>query len=123
MKKLIVLCISLISLNSSPAISDDYGVGHATINYFAGIILPEINNELFPNHPNLARILIDIELSALVYYWCNREAKARGTWDISEWDELYGSYDSTMDCVLPAAVTGYQLTKDGFMFNIIDYKW
>lgn len=111
------------SLVTTSVIANDYGVLHGIVNYYAGELLPPINNAIFPNSPKLSRFITDIELLGLVYYWCNREAKARGSWKINEWGERYGSYDSTFDCITPAAVTGFHIVNDGVMFNIIDYRW
>lgn len=118
-----IMALLLLLPAKSMALDKDYGIGHGVVNLIAGEILPEINDSLFPNKPKLSKYITNIELGLLTYYWCNRESKARGTWRINKWDNISDSYDSTFDCLTPAAISGFQIYNNGFSINIIDFKW
>ena len=102
----------------------NYGFGHTLSVLVAGEVLPELNRAIFTDNPELAKWLTRVEIAAIALAWCNRERDARGTWHIQDWDELTGSYDSTMDCVGPVAAAGGIIVKDrGILINLIDIKW
>lgn len=118
-----IIALLLLLPTKSIATDKDYGLSHGVVNLIAGEVLTKINNILLPDNPNVSKYITNIELGLLTYYWCNKEAKARGTWQIDKWYNISGSYDSTFDCLTPAAISGLQIYNDGFSINIIDYKW
>lgn len=78
----------------------DYGLGHGVVTYGANKVIGRINDFLFYDK-DFAKGLTNFETGVAAVYYCAREAKARGTWNISEW-----SSDSIGDCITPAAVAG-----------------
>lgn len=86
----------------------------------------DINHFLFDEHPDFAQGLSDVETAGLALYFCYQEKKSRGTRDITQWDDLTGSYDSTMDCLLPLAVAGttIYISRGGDpMVSLFDIEW
>lgn len=121
MIKLILL--SVLLLLPVTATSKDYGLGHTIPVAVAAHVLPELNAALFKDQPEFAKVLTKVELAVVVWFICDREAEARGSWRIAEWHEQTGSYDSTFDCLTPAGYAGFNIIEDGFTFDIINIKW
>lgn len=121
MRKFILGLLLVLSINSAQA--KDYGLGHTIPVAAAAHVLPELNAALFKDYPEFAKVLTRVELAVMVGFICRREAKARGNWRIAEWHEQTGNYDSTFDCLAPAAFAGVNIVSDGFTFDIINIKW
>lgn len=121
-KYLLVFLLSLSGVSHAA----DYGAGHSLVLFYFDKSARDINHFLFDEHPDFAHTLSDLETTGLALYFCYQEKKSRGTADITQWDDLTGDYDSTMDCLLPLAVAGrtIYLNRSGDpMVSFFDIKW
>lgn len=115
----------LLSL-SGVSHASDYGIGHSLVLFYFDKSVRDINGFLFDEYPDFAHTLSDVETAGLALYFCYQEKKSRGTSDITQWDDLTGNYDSTMDCLLPVAVAGttIYINRGGDpMLSLFNIEW
>ena len=95
--------------------ADDYGAGHTLATLGVGLVAKEATKIVFPGNAPLQKLLTGVATGYTAYRFCKRESDARGGAPFNEWDELYGSADSQMDCAGPVGVAAY--------FVLVDAKW